>query len=33
MTPDLIEFHESLPKTATGKIIKSQLKRPLGLTQ
>jgi long-chain acyl-CoA synthetase len=26
MTPDLIEFHESLPKTATGKIIKSQLK-------
>jgi len=33
MTPDLIEFHESLPKTATGKIIKSQLKRPGGLTQ
>ena len=26
MTPDLIEFQESLPKTATGKIIKSQLK-------
>jgi long-chain acyl-CoA synthetase len=26
MTPDLIEFHESLPKTATGKVIKSQLK-------
>ena len=26
MIPDLIEFHESLPKTATGKIIKSQLK-------
>jgi long-chain acyl-CoA synthetase len=25
MTPDLIEFHESLPKTATGKVIKSQL--------
>jgi long-chain acyl-CoA synthetase len=33
MTPDLIEFHESLPKTATGKVIKSQLKRPRGLTQ
>ncbi len=33
MTPDLIEFHESLPKTATGKIIKSQLKRPSDLTQ
>jgi long-chain acyl-CoA synthetase len=33
MTPDLIEFHESLPKTATGKIIKSQLKRPVGLMQ
>jgi long-chain acyl-CoA synthetase len=33
MTPDLIEFHESFPKTATGKIIKSQLKRPRGLTQ
>lgn len=26
MTPDLIEFHESFPKTATGKIIKSELK-------
>ncbi len=26
MTPDLIEFHESFPKTATGKIIKDQLK-------
>jgi long-chain acyl-CoA synthetase len=26
MTPDFVEFHESLPKTATGKIIKSQLK-------
>jgi long-chain acyl-CoA synthetase len=26
MTPDLIEFQESLPKTASGKIIKSQLK-------
>lgn len=26
MTPDIIEFHESLPKTATGKIIKDQLK-------
>ena len=26
MTPDFIEFHESLPKTATGKIIKSHLK-------
>ena len=33
MTPDLIEFHESLPKTATGKIIKSQLKRSVGHTQ
>lgn len=33
MTPDLIEFHESLPKTATGKTIKSQLKKPDGLTQ
>ena len=26
MTPDIIEFHDSLPKTATGKIIKEQLK-------
>jgi len=26
MTPDIIEFHDSLPKTATGKIIKDQLK-------
>ena len=26
MIPDLIELHESLPKTATGKIIKDQLK-------
>jgi len=26
MVPDLIEFHESFPKTATGKIIKDQLK-------
>jgi len=26
MTPDTIEFHDSLPKTATGKIIKDQLK-------
>ena len=26
MTPDMIEFHQSLPKTATGKIIKDQLK-------
>jgi len=26
MVPDLIELHESLPKTATGKIIKDQLK-------
>ena len=26
MTPDLIEFHESFPKPATGKIIKDQLK-------
>ncbi len=33
MTPDLIEFHESLPKTATGKIIKSELKKTGGLTQ
>jgi long-chain acyl-CoA synthetase len=33
MTPDLIEFHESFPKTATGKILKSQLKKPGGLTQ
>jgi len=26
MTPDMIQFHQSLPKTATGKIIKDQLK-------
>ena len=26
MIPDLIEFHESFPKTATGKIIKDRLK-------
>ncbi|MEC7641024.1 MAG: AMP-binding protein [Nitrospinota bacterium] len=26
MTPDIIEFHDSFPKTATGKIIKDQLK-------
>jgi long-chain acyl-CoA synthetase len=25
MAPDMIEFHESFPKTATGKIIKAQL--------
>ena len=26
MTPDMIQFYKSLPKTATGKIIKDQLK-------
>jgi long-chain acyl-CoA synthetase len=28
MKPDIIEFYESLPKTATGKILKTELKRP-----
>ncbi len=28
MTPDFIEFYESLPKTATGKILKSALRQP-----
>ena len=28
MVPDIIEFHESLPKNATGKVMKSQLREP-----
>jgi len=26
MTPDMFQFMESLPKTATGKILKSELR-------